>query len=267
MTLFLRSSCCSLLLHATAALGVMLSCRPIEPIKPFPQAPTISVSEYLLITAVNVASASIDTPPPSSSLPNKIQEAVATPPLSGTPVNQQLDKAQKLSAPKKITKPSKIDQRQGVLRDGGLKKTVPLQTATAQFPAAQAKGTTPKDTVDRSDNTAKQANTDQRATPPSRPPANSKEVGYLQMNYEYIRKIISSNLSFPDSARKRQLSGKIEVSFLVGKDGRVDDIHLVSSSGHAILDKNVIQAIRRSAPFPAPPEQARITLPITFRLK
>ncbi|MBU1455031.1 MAG: energy transducer TonB, partial [Proteobacteria bacterium] len=95
----------------------------------------------------------------------------------------------------------------------------------------------------------------------------SGKLAYLQKNYDYIRRIILRNLSFPASARKKRLSGRIEVSFFIGKDGRVDDIRLDSSSGHALLDMNVTRAIRRSSPFPAPPDRARITLPIVFRLK
>ena len=96
---------------------------------------------------------------------------------------------------------------------------------------------------------------------------NSGEARYLRMNYDYIREIVMHNLSFPVSARKRRLSGRIEVSFIVGMDGRVEDIHLDSSSGHALLDMNVTSVVRRSALFPTPQQKARITLPIVFRLR
>ena len=69
----------------------------------------------------------------------------------------------------------------------------------------------------------------------------------FKLEYKIARKT-RNNLSFPASARKRRLSGRIGVSFTVGKDGRVEDIHLDSSSGHALLDMNVASAVRRSAP-------------------
>lgn len=75
------------------------------------------------------------------------------------------------------------------------------------------------------------------------------------------------NLSFPAWARKMRFSGAIEVLFIVGTDGGVEDIRIEKSSGHDLLDSNVVAAIRKSAPFPGSPEKARIALPVAFRLK
>ena len=97
-------------------------------------------------------------------------------------------------------------------------------------------------------------------------PAN-EERQYLRQNFEHIRSLIMRNLSFPAGARKLGWTGKIRVSFLIREDGRVEDITIVSGSGHEVLDINVIAAIRRTAPFPQPPVKARFILPIAYSLK
>ncbi|MBU4261653.1 MAG: energy transducer TonB [Proteobacteria bacterium] len=90
---------------------------------------------------------------------------------------------------------------------------------------------------------------------------------YLQYNFAYIRNLIMRNLSFPAAARKLGWTGKISVAFIIREDGSVEDINIVSGSGHEVLDINVISAIRRTAPFPEPPVKARFILPIVYSLK
>lgn len=97
-------------------------------------------------------------------------------------------------------------------------------------------------------------------------PAN-EERQYLRQNFEHIRSLIMRNLSFPAGARKLGWTGKIRVSFIIREDGRVEDINIVSGSGHEVLDMNVIAAIRRTAPFPEPPVKAQFILPIAYSLK
>jgi protein TonB len=82
-----------------------------------------------------------------------------------------------------------------------------------------------------------------------------------------VRKKILRNLRFPSTARKLGLSGKIVVSFILKTDGHVEAINVVSSSGHAILDRAVVATIRRIAPFSKPPVKAQLMLPIVFHLR
>lgn len=91
--------------------------------------------------------------------------------------------------------------------------------------------------------------------------------GKASYNFEYIRRLILNNLSFPATARKMGLTGKIVVSFLLKEDGQVEDIAIVAGSGHEILDNNVVATIRRIAPFPRPPTRAQLVLPIVYNLK
>lgn len=91
--------------------------------------------------------------------------------------------------------------------------------------------------------------------------------GTPHSSFEYVRRLILNNLRFPATARKMGLTGKMVVSFFLKEDGQVEDIAIVSSSGHEILDNNVVATIRKIAPFPKPPGRAQLVLPIVFNLK
>jgi len=90
---------------------------------------------------------------------------------------------------------------------------------------------------------------------------------YVQGNYEYIRKHIMESLIYPAVAQKRGWRGKVLVSFVINEGGEVEDITIVTSCGHDLLDSNVISTIHKAAPFPKPPEKAQIILPIVYDLK
>jgi periplasmic protein TonB len=90
---------------------------------------------------------------------------------------------------------------------------------------------------------------------------------YLQKNYEYIRKHIMDNLSYPALAQKMGWRGKVLVSFIINVGGDVEAVTIISSCGHELLDTNVIKTIHKAAPFPKPPERAQIILPIVYDLK
>jgi protein TonB len=47
------------------------------------------------------------------------------------------------------------------------------------------------------------------------------------------------------------------VGFSIGKDGSLAGVQVLQGSGNARLDKMALEHIRRSAPFPPPPEGAK----------
>ncbi len=62
------------------------------------------------------------------------------------------------------------------------------------------------------------------------------------------------------------MEGNVIVTFVVRLDGNVKNIFIKKSSGYSILDNNVIKAVKKAAPFPPPPVEATIIIPITYRL-
>jgi protein TonB len=82
---------------------------------------------------------------------------------------------------------------------------------------------------------------------------------------------IARHRSYPHIARRLRQEGTAEVGFVVLADGRLVDIELVDSSGHALLDSAAVQAVREVHRFrPIPSELARerwnLSVPLNFRL-
>lgn len=89
---------------------------------------------------------------------------------------------------------------------------------------------------------------------------------YTRQHYAYIKELIEKHLSYPARARKMGWTGRVVVCFQVLTNGRVDRIRIANSSGHEILDRNVVDTIREVEPFPRPPEWVELSMPIIYRL-
>lgn len=90
---------------------------------------------------------------------------------------------------------------------------------------------------------------------------------YIKEQFAYIRERVVKNLFYPSAARKKGWEGKLTLSFCVAKDGSVTTIKILESSGKDVLDKCAIDAVKLSAPFPRPPLEAEVIIPIVYRLK
>jgi protein TonB len=90
---------------------------------------------------------------------------------------------------------------------------------------------------------------------------------YVKRNYEYIQRRIREKLVYPVQARRAGLQGSAELSFTIHEDGSVSDVTVTQSSGSGLLDTAAMDAIYASAPFRPPPAQARIVIPVSFRLR
>ncbi len=115
-------------------------------------------------------------------------------------------------------------------------------------------------------------------TNPSRPQGNASsspgkgvsgeamKQSYLKEHFAYIRRLVQQKLSYPKMARKRGWEGKVIVSFVVCIDGHARDITIRESSGIEVLDKNATVAVRDASPFPRPPIEAQMIIPISYTL-
>jgi len=90
---------------------------------------------------------------------------------------------------------------------------------------------------------------------------------YLDENYARIRDLIADNIVFPPIARKLGWKGRLTVSFTLDPAGNASAIHIVESSGKELLDRNVVAAIRKTAPFPSPKRMVTLVLPVTYNLR
>ncbi|OGR75674.1 MAG: hypothetical protein A2X32_03395 [Elusimicrobia bacterium GWC2_64_44] len=109
--------------------------------------------------------------------------------------------------------------------------------------------------------------------PPAEPeqapglPRDALRERYLSRNFSGIRDRINAGLVYPAIARKMGWSGRVLVSFVVLTDGRVRNVRVREGCGHDVLDRSAVEAVKRCAPYPPPPEEAELLVPITYRLE
>ena len=96
--------------------------------------------------------------------------------------------------------------------------------------------------------------------------AASVSENYRHTNFSAIRNSILGKLHYPPIARRQGWSGQVEVAFVIAQDGTVRELHIQTSSGYPVLDDEVLDAIRRSAPFIAPHVTVSLSMPVSFHL-
>lgn len=82
-----------------------------------------------------------------------------------------------------------------------------------------------------------------------------------------IKRKIELVWNYPEPAARRGQQGMLELSFTIRKDGVLEDVRLVKSSGYPMLDDAAISAIKVAAPynkFPKGFNLERITIAATF---
>ena len=87
-----------------------------------------------------------------------------------------------------------------------------------------------------------------------------------------VRQMIARAKIYPPQAQKKGQQGKIQLSFKIGKDGKVLKLLVEHSSCYEILDEASRMSIKDAGPFPPIPEKlnkqyALLELPISFVLQ
>ncbi|MCX7770801.1 MAG: energy transducer TonB [Proteobacteria bacterium] len=95
---------------------------------------------------------------------------------------------------------------------------------------------------------------------------NTKEFKY----WAYLQKMkqkIETVWEYPEYARQRGIGGQLKINFSIGKDGKIEKVSLVDSSGLKVLDDAALKALRDASPFPPFPETwdiSRLNIEGTF---
>ena len=97
-------------------------------------------------------------------------------------------------------------------------------------------------------------------------PISGTQSHYMMNNFTYIRDMIQRKLMYPKIAREMGWEGKVAVSFFIASNGLAREIKIATSSGKESLDKNALMAVQKASPFPKPPVEAYIKIPIVYRL-
>ncbi|MFH0784711.1 MAG: energy transducer TonB [Pseudomonadota bacterium] len=252
----------SLLLHVGMVSGVMFFAR-----HPVPEPPLLVID----FSMVAHAAESEQTPGPG-----EWQNAASTPPPRVEPMVEKLNEPEKpLEKPPDI--PEKIVSKAKLAREKVKKHLQPMDEKKEEIPqpsvieeqepqsSAIATEKTSIDDGDGAPSSHSEAQSQDLKTAETEPHTESgRKKSY---DFAFVRNLIVKNLSFPATARRMGLTGKIVIAFFLKEDGQVANITVVESSGHDILDNTVVATIQNISPFPMPPAAARIVLPITFHLR
>ncbi|MCD8514351.1 MAG: energy transducer TonB [Nitrincola sp.] len=90
--------------------------------------------------------------------------------------------------------------------------------------------------------------------------------------YAQLSRHLAQHKRYPMAARRQRREGVAEVEFTINRQGQVLNARIVRSSGHAMLDQEVLEMLTRAAPMPSFPSsinqnQLVITLPVSFSLR
>jgi protein TonB len=96
--------------------------------------------------------------------------------------------------------------------------------------------------------------------------AHGRKIRYLKENFSYIRDMIQKKVVYPKIARQMGWQGKVTVSFIIFADGFAKDITIIKTSGVEVLDSSAAVAVKDASPFPKPPCEAQIIIPLIYRL-
>ena len=105
-----------------------------------------------------------------------------------------------------------------------------------------------------------QASTSAKAVAPSKPAA--EPSGARDAWGSAIRVSLARHHRVPDAALRQGLSGRVVLRITVAPDGGIAAHGIRSSSGHALLDKAALAALRRAGRLPAAP--SGVSAPMTF---
>lgn len=99
----------------------------------------------------------------------------------------------------------------------------------------------------------------------------SQENSLVATYVQAVSREIKRYQKYPTSAQRRGWEGTAEVLLQIGADGYVTRIDLGKSSGHAVLDEEALNIVRRASPLPQAPLDLRgralvIAVPIVFGL-
>jgi protein TonB len=83
---------------------------------------------------------------------------------------------------------------------------------------------------------------------------NTTEFKYISY-FNKLKRQIEGVWNYPELSRVRGEQGELFLIFTIRRDGNLEDVKLINSSGYARLDDEAIRAIRIAAPFPPFPNQ------------
>ncbi|MFM7841614.1 MAG: energy transducer TonB [Nitrospira sp.] len=244
----------SVLFHAAAvaAAVVVLSDLRLAP-QPEPFKWDVSVVEPMM--QPNTTRQAQPTPPPSP------QQKPSSEPVKPQPVVQAVQAVQRV-VQQEVRTVTPVVQPTPQPMETIARTAQPIEPADA--PAAPAAA--PAVSSEPAPSTVAAAPVTQM--PVRSAPAPQRDYGWLA---ETLRDRIEELKRYPPMARMNNWQGKVVLKFVVKEDGTVENLEVVQSSGHTVLDEAAMDTIRRASPLPLKHElgKPRVTFqfPINYMLR
>jgi periplasmic protein TonB len=85
--------------------------------------------------------------------------------------------------------------------------------------------------------------------------ANTREDGYAMYMASWVAKVERvGNINYPEKAREGNLQGSLVLTVAIRRDGSVEKIEIIQSSGEQLLDDAAVRIVEIAAPFDVTPE-------------
>lgn len=85
--------------------------------------------------------------------------------------------------------------------------------------------------------------------------ASTREYTYAQYMNNWVKKVERvGNANYPEQALLNQLSGQLILTVAIKRNGTIESITVVKSSGNKVLDRAAVQIVKLAEPFAALPQ-------------
>ncbi|MES9935059.1 MAG: energy transducer TonB [Sedimenticola sp.] len=183
-----------------------------------------------------------------------------TPPARALPTPAQENRPPAPPAPPKQTEPKRVITKKAPSE----KKVDPTPKAQPQKPkkkrltAAQLLASTDREIQRLTAELDRKTKLYSKRPRRKRLTASTQEYVYASYLDEWRRKVERvGNLNYPDEAKRRRLYGNLILHVAVRRDGSVEKIRVLQTSGHKLLDDAAVRIVRLAAPFSAFPAEIR----------
>jgi TonB family protein len=138
-----------------------------------------------------------------------------------------------------VIKPAMAQKEKAVIKPAGAQKAVLQRPVESRVVASKVPDPEP-----------------QKNMPPAQIlQATVKQNMALDSDHSARESLIRSHLErfkyYPSSARRRGITGEVEVAFELNDRGEAGELKILSGSGYTVLDRAALKTVRRAEPFPA----------------
>ncbi|MGD1868870.1 MAG: TonB family protein [Neomegalonema sp.] len=223
------------------------------------------------VEEVAVSEVSVEDDVETRDVPEDAQEIDAVPPDDTTTVVQSPPKPRRKPQPR--AEPKAKPKAEPKAKPKAKPKAEPDENTAPEPPKSVV-----ADAESRKEDAAPAATDDVTGSPDADGASNTEalrggggEPGAQQNYMAQVAALLSKNKRYPRRARSRGQEGVGALFFIIDSRGRVVERELRSSTGHPLLDQEIMHMLKRSAPFPAIPSdvgrgRVEILVPVRFFL-